>query len=56
MADTISITLPEIAAVSVAPNPVPAGAQYTVTVTVTEKTVILSPVWYESGEVYAGEE
>ena len=53
--ETITITVPEITAVELTPNPVDAKAQYTILVTVIEKTIELSPYWYYAGDIYTGE-
>lgn len=55
LAEEYSITLPEIAAAALAPNPIAAGGALTLTVTVTEITKILYPEKIYSGEIYAGE-
>lgn len=56
MSDTITITLPEITAVNLTPNPVNAQALFTISVAVTEISKILYPEWSYSGELYAGEQ
>ena len=49
------ITLTKITAVSIAPNPVDAGAQYQISVTVTEETVTVSATPFAAAEIAAGE-
>lgn len=53
--DGITITLPEITAVSISPNSVITGASILITVTVTEVTKTLYPEPIYTGECYAGE-
>ena len=55
MADSITITLPEITAVTIAPNPANAKEQITLTIKVIERSVTLEPEPYRSGEVRSGE-
>ena len=55
MADTITMTLPAVSAVTITPNPVDAGQEIVVTVSVYEKQVILSPYSYYSGDIFSGE-
>lgn len=56
MADgSMTITVPEITAVTLSPNPVSTQALLKLSVTVTEVKKILYPEWSYSGELYSGE-
>lgn len=55
MADTYPIQMPAITAATLSPNPVLQNASYTISVTITERTVVLEPYNYLSGELYSGE-
>lgn len=52
---TITITIPEITAVSMSPNPIETQALLKISVNVSEVQKILYPEWPYSGELYAGE-
>lgn len=56
MADTVPVNVPKITAVTISPNPVNVRATFKISVTVTEVEEQLTPVWYFSGDLYAGEE
>ncbi len=49
------ITVPEITAVTVSPNPVNVRASYTVTVAVSEIKKFLTPTYFYAGDIYANE-
>ena len=49
------ITIPEISAAAITPNPVDMNRQATLTVTVTERIIQLQPEIYYSGDLYSGE-
>lgn len=49
MADTITITLPDITLVSLTPNPVNTNAALKISVKATEISKILYPEWFYSG-------
>lgn len=51
----MEITLPEITEVTLAPNPVEAGAGYTIRVRVAERTVTVSATPFAASEIAAGE-
>ena len=55
MADQYSVLITEIIAASCSVNPVVKNGKTVLSVTVTEKTVILEPEKYYSGEFYSGE-
>lgn len=55
MADII-VYVPEFKAASIAPNPVIFNSAITVTITVEDIAVVLSPEWFFSGEIYSGED
>lgn len=56
MADTVPVNVPKITAAAISPNPVNVRATFKISVTVTEVEEQLTPVWYFSGDLYAGEE
>ena len=56
MADTVSVSVPDITAATITQNPVNVRATFKISVTVAEKTIELDPVWYFAGDLYAGEE
>lgn len=55
MADTYTVLVPEITAASFSVNPVNINSATVLTVTITEKTIILEPEKYYSGEFFSGE-
>lgn len=55
MADTFTVLIPEITSASFSINPSVINGKTVLSVTVTEKTVILEPEKYYSGEFYSGE-
>ncbi len=56
MADTVPVNVPKITAATISPNPVNVRETFKISVTVTEVEEQLTPVWYFSGDLYAGEE
>lgn len=56
MADTVPVNVPRVTAADITPNPVNVRATFKISVTVTEVEEQLTPVWYFSGDIYAGEE
>lgn len=56
MADTVPVNVPRVTAADISPNPVNVRSTFKISVTVTEVEEQLTPVWYFSGELYAGEE
>lgn len=56
MADTVPVNVPKITAATISPNPVNVRSTFKISVTVTEVEEQLTPVWYFSGDLYAGEE
>ena len=50
-----TLTITQITAVSLAPNPVSINSTLSVAVTVTEKTIALQPEITYSGDFYSGE-
>ena len=56
MADTVPVNVPKITAATISPNLVNVRATFKISVTVTEVEEQLTPVWYFSGDLYAGEE
>lgn len=56
MADTVPVNVPRVTAADITPNPVNVRATFKISVTVTEVEEQLTPVWYFSGDLYAGEE
>ncbi len=55
MADNYTVQVPAITAVSIAPNPAQINRAITIAVTITERSVTLSPEERFSGELYLGE-
>ena len=55
MADTYTILIPEITTASFSINPVSINAPTVLAVSITEKTIILEPEKYYSGEFFSGE-
>lgn len=55
MADTFTVLIPEITAASFSVNPAVINGKTILSVTVTEKAVILAPEKFYSGEFYSGE-
>lgn len=55
MADSYSILIPEITTAAFSVNPADMNSKTVLTVTVIEKTVILEPDFFYSGEIYSGE-
>ena len=55
MADQYSVLIPEIIAASFSLNPAVINVKTVLSVTVTEKTVILEPDKIYSGEIFSGE-
>lgn len=55
MADQYSVSIPEITAASFSVNPAVINGKTVLSVTVTEKTVILEPEKIYSGEIFSGE-
>lgn len=55
MADTYTVLVPEITAASFSVNPVNINSSTVLTVSITEKTIILEPEKYYSGEFFSGE-
>ena len=55
MADQYSILIPEIVSASFSVNPVSMNGSTVLSVQITEKTVILEPEKWYSGEIYSGE-
>ena len=55
MADEYSILIPEITVASFSANPVGMNRKTVLSVEVTEKTIILKPAFFYSGEIYSGE-
>ena len=55
MADEYSILIPEITAAAFSVNPADMNIKTVLSVTVIEKTVILEPDFFYSGEIYSGE-
>lgn len=49
------IQVPVIEVSNITPNPVDFNESFLLSVSVSEKTVILEPYYYYSGELYAGE-
>lgn len=56
MADTVPVNVPRVTAADISPNPVNVRSTFKISVTVTEVEEQLTPVWYFSGDLYAGEE
>lgn len=56
MADTVPVNVPKITAATISPNPVNVRSTFKISVTVTEVEEQMTPVWYFSGDLYAGEE
>lgn len=50
-----TILTPDITGVALAPNPVAFGDLVAVSLTITERNVVLEPVWYYCGEIFCGE-
>ena len=55
MDDEYSILIPEITAAVFSINPVDMNSKTVLSVTVIEKTVILEPDFFHSGEIYSAE-
>lgn len=55
MADQYTVVIPEIIAASFSINPININSNTMLSVSVAEKTVILEPVKFYSGEIFAGE-
>lgn len=55
MDDQLSFKMPVVSAATISPNPATINSSATLSVTVTEQTVILYPQYFYSGEIYAGE-
>lgn len=51
----LALLLPQILAAIMSPNPTTINSKITITVRVDEIEIIPQPVWYYSGEIYAGE-
>ena len=55
MADEYSILIPEITSAMFSVNPADMNSKTSLSVTVIEKTIILEPYFFYSGEIYSGE-
>lgn len=55
MADEYSILIPEITSASFSLNPADMNSKTVLSVIVIEKTMILEPEFFYSGEIYSGE-
>lgn len=55
MGESYSILIPEVASAIFSANPVATNTKVLLSVTITEKTVILQPDKIYSGEFYSGE-
>ena len=55
MDDQYTATIPKIVSASFAPNPVSMNTATVLSVEVIEETVILTPTWFQSNEIYSGE-
>lgn len=55
MADQYTATIPKIVSAAFTPNPVSMNTATVLSVEVIEETVILTPTWFQSNEIYSGE-
>lgn len=55
MADSYTITVPQIDFAAISPTEVDELGSYTVTATISEKTIVLHPVFPYSGQIYSGQ-
>lgn len=55
MDDQYTATIPKIVSASFTPNPVSMNTATVLSVEVIEETVILTPTWFQSNEIYSGE-
>lgn len=55
MADGITITVPRIDAATIAPNPAIINGTFTLSIRVSEESIVLDPVFFYAGEIHSGE-
>ena len=55
MEEQYTAQIPRIAAASLSPNPADINAPVLLSVEVVEETVVLTPAWFQTDEIYCGE-